>query len=155
MYSAYFANPLCPHSKRRRVLSIVLLGRAVEGCYVTGMNAGESDRDVAELAAMLQARQVELRALSDSARESRQPVELDQSKVGRLSRMDAMQDQAMAQEAERRRAGELQRIDAALERLKSGDYGYCVSCDEDIAPARLKLDPAVATCINCASRSRR
>ncbi|HJM92069.1 MAG: TraR/DksA C4-type zinc finger protein [Alphaproteobacteria bacterium] len=118
------------------------------------MNPGENDRDLAELSKMLRARQVELRALSDGARDNRKPVELDQSKVGRLSRMDAMQDQAMAQEAERRRAGELQRIDAALARLKSGDYGYCVSCDEDIAPARLKLDPAVATCINCASRGR-
>ena len=123
------------------------------------MNSGENDRgvdrDLAELAEMLRTRQAELRALSNSARDSRKPVELDQSKVGRLSRMDAMQDQAMAQEAERRRAAELQRIDAALGRLKSGDYGYCVNCDEDIAPARLKLDPAVATCINCASRGRR
>lgn len=119
------------------------------------MNTGENDRDLAEFARLLEARRVELRDLSDSARDSRKPVELDQSKVGRLSRMDAMQDQAMAQEAERRRAAELQRIDAALGRLKSGDYGYCVNCDEDIAPARLKLDPAVATCINCASRGRR
>ncbi|MDP7548812.1 MAG: TraR/DksA C4-type zinc finger protein, partial [Alphaproteobacteria bacterium] len=76
-------------------------------------------------------------------------------KVGRLSRMDAMQDQAMAQESERRRMGELQRIEAALERLTGGDYGYCVSCEEAIAPARLELDPAVATCIECAGRGRR
>ena len=111
--------------------------------------------DIGAMAERLRARRDELRALSDGARDSRRPVELDQQKVGRLSRMDAMQDQAMAQEAERRRAAELQRIDAALGRLKSGDYGYCVNCDEDIAPARLKLDPAVATCINCASRGRR
>ena len=99
--------------------------------------------------------QAELRALSDGARDSRKPVELDQSKVGRLSRMDAMQDQAMAQESERRRAGELQRIEAALARLKAGEYGYCVRCDEEIAPARLNLDPAVATCINCAGGGQR
>ena len=133
----------------------VSLGRIAYACYEAGMNPGENDRDLAELSKMLRVRQADLRALSYGARDSRKPVELDQSKVGRLSRMDAMQDQAMAQEAERRRVGELQRIDAALARLKSGDYGYCVSCDEDIAPARLKLDPAVATCINCASRSRR
>ena len=107
------------------------------------------------MSARLLARREELKALSESARDSRKPVELDQSKVGRLSRMDAMQDQAMAQESERRRVGELQRIEAALQRLKGGDFGYCVSCDEAIAPARLDLDPAVATCINCAGRSRR
>ena len=98
------------------------------------MNSGENDRgvdrDLAELAEMLRTRQAELRALSNSARDSRKPVELDQSKVGRLSRMDALQDQAMAQEAERRRTSELQRIEAALERLKSGDYGYCASPPE-------------------------
>ncbi|MDA1098508.1 MAG: TraR/DksA C4-type zinc finger protein [Proteobacteria bacterium] len=119
------------------------------------MNAGEKDGEFAGLSERLAARQAELRALSDSAHESRKPVELDQSKVGRLSRMDAMQDQAMAQESERRRVGELQRIEAALRRLEGGGYGYCVSCDEAIAPARLELDPAVATCINCAGRSRR
>ena len=41
----------------------------------------------------------------------------------------------------------------ALRRMDSGAYGYCVRCDEEIAPARLELDPAVATCIVCASRS--
>lgn len=102
----------------------------------------------------LLARRDELRALSARARDSRQPVELDQSKVGRLSRMDALQAQAMAQESERRRGAELQRIEAALARLKSGDYGFCVRCDEEIAPARLHLDPAVATCIKCAGGGR-
>jgi len=119
------------------------------------MNAGDDDLEFTELSDRLEARRTELRALSDGARDSRKPVELDQSKVGRLSRMDAMQDQAMAQESERRRLGELQRIEAALQRLTGGGFGYCVSCDEAIAPARLKLDPAVATCINCASRGRR
>ena len=117
--------------------------------------SGDWAMDIKKIKAELLARRKALVELAEEAEGARQPVELDQTRVGRLSRMDAMQDQAMAQEAERRRAGELQRIDAALERLKSGDYGYCVSCDEDIAPARLKLDPAVATCINCASRSRR
>ena len=118
------------------------------------MTAGENNRDLAAMSERLLTRRAERRALSDSARDSRKPVELDQSKVGRLSRMDAMQDQAMAQESERRRKGELLRIGAALERITSDDYGYCVSCDEDIAQARLDLDPAVATCINCASRSK-
>ncbi len=118
------------------------------------MDTREHDRDDDALAARLMARRDELHALSDSAEASRRPVELDQTKVGRLSRMDAMQDQAMAQESERRRLGELQRIEAALARLASGDYGYCVRCDEDIALARLELDPAVATCIKCAGGGR-
>ncbi|MDP6344773.1 MAG: TraR/DksA C4-type zinc finger protein [Alphaproteobacteria bacterium] len=106
--------------------------------------------DIGAMAERLRARRDELRALSDGARDSRRPVELDQQKVGRLSRMDAMQDQAMAQEAERRRMGELQRIEAALGRIDEDEYGYCLRCGEAIAPARLDLDPAVPTCVGCA-----
>lgn len=82
--------------------------------------------------------------------ESRQPVMLDQSSVGRISRVDAMQAQAMAIEAERRRGVEVKRIDGALMRLESGEYGECANCGEDIAPARLQFTPAVAVCIACA-----
>ena len=78
-------------------------------------------------------------------------VELDQSSVGRLSRMDALQGQAMSRERQRRRQLELQQIGAALQRIAAGDYGYCVSCGEAIALPRLEHDPAVPLCIACAS----
>ncbi len=77
-------------------------------------------------------------------------VELDQARVGRLSRMDAMQGQAMAIEADRKRQIELQRI-AALERLENEEYGYCLSCDELISEKRLTVDPTATICITCAS----
>ena len=83
--------------------------------------------------------------------EARAPVTLQQDSVGRLSRMDAMQQQAMAQAQERRRAAERARIKAALARLDEGEWGYCASCGEDIAEARLRHDPSVATCVKCAS----
>ena len=95
----------------------------------------------------------ELQDLSALSAGSRDPVTLDQQSVGRLSRMDAMQVQAMAQESERRRARDLIRVKDALKRLDEGEYGYCVECDEDIAPKRLEVDPAAALCIKCASRS--
>ena len=80
-----------------------------------------------------------------------QIVELDQSSVGRLSRMDAMQGQAMAQENERRRILKLRLIDAALKRITNNDYGICLSCDEDIAIKRLEFDPTSTLCIECAN----
>ena len=82
--------------------------------------------------------------------ESRQTVVLDQTSVGRLSRMDALQGQAMALETERRREVELARIDAALARMKDGEYGFCINCDENISAKRLENDPAVPNCIECA-----
>ncbi len=82
--------------------------------------------------------------------DSRETVELQQDSVGRLSRMDAMQQQAMAQAQERRRAQERARIKAALERLDESEWGYCVRCGEEIAERRLRHDPSVATCVGCA-----
>lgn len=93
----------------------------------------------------------ELVDISKTSAESRQPVELDQSRVGRISRMDALQGQAMAVESERRRGVEITRIDAALARIDAGDYGYCVVCEGDIEVKRLMFDPATPTCITCAS----
>lgn len=78
------------------------------------------------------------------------PVDLDQARVGRLSRMDAMQHQAMAQAAARLAAQEAQRIRKGLDRVAAGDYGYCILCEEEIAEGRLKADPSVLTCITCA-----
>jgi DnaK suppressor protein len=103
--------------------------------------------------AALEARREELRSLGETSAESRRPVTLDQQSVGRLSRMDAMQGQEMALATNRRRAAELKRIEAALARLESGDYGYCVICDEPIAAKRLASDPSIATCVECAGAS--
>ncbi len=78
-------------------------------------------------------------------------VELDPMVQGRLSRMDALQGQAMAEEVARRRAVELRRIEAALKRIEEDEFGWCVSCGEKIAGKRLDLDPTVPNCIDCAS----
>jgi len=108
--------------------------------------------DFAHFRDLLLARRVDLQAVMDSAAGSARPVELDQSRVGRLSRMDALQGQAMAKETERRRGMELQRIASALARIEDEDFGYCVSCGEEIPLKRLELDPAVTTCITCAGK---
>jgi len=96
-------------------------------------------------------RLAELDRLDALSVEGRAPVTLQQDSVGRLSRMDAMQQQAMAQAEERRRGAERIRIRAALERLDEGEWGWCVTCGEEIAEGRLRNDPSVATCLSCAS----
>jgi DnaK suppressor protein len=94
----------------------------------------------------------DLEQLCDIAKEDSEPVMLDQQSVGRLSRMDALQRQAMGEEQARRRSRDIERIDAALARMDEDEYGACISCGEDVAPGRLKFDPAAATCIRCARR---
>lgn len=78
-------------------------------------------------------------------------VELDQQAVGRLSRMDALQNQAMAKAGHARRQVLRQRLAAALARMDAGEFGYCEDCGEDIALGRLEIDPAATRCVSCAN----
>ncbi len=91
----------------------------------------------------------EILSLEETNREASDTVTLDQSKVGRLSRMEAMQDQQLAQETARRRKQQLLKIDSALSRITAGEYGFCFLCDEPIERARLTIDPAATRCRNC------
>jgi DnaK suppressor protein len=86
------------------------------------------------------------------AQNGEDPVELDQARVGRLSRMDALQQQAVARAAAGLADQERQRIQAALKRIEAGEFGYCIICDEEIAEGRLRFDPSVLTCISCARK---
>lgn len=97
------------------------------------------------------AKKAELEAIQADSSQDSKPVELDQAMVGRLSRMDAMQGQAMAQATARRRKQQLQRIEGALRRIESGDFGYCAICDADIDPKRLRVDPTLTRCIKCST----
>jgi DnaK suppressor protein len=94
----------------------------------------------------------ELQELGELAGETGNTVELDQSRVGRLSRMDALQGQQMALEAARRRQQQLQKIEGALRRIESGDYGDCFVCGEAIDARRLAVDPACTRCVECADK---
>jgi len=86
----------------------------------------------------------------DLGRDNQKTVTLDQQSVGRLSRMDAMQQQAMAKATQARRGQMRRKINAALARMDEGEFGYCAECGEDIPAKRLQLDPTVPTCVNCA-----
>lgn len=112
----------------------------------------DTEIDVEAFKALLLARRQDLIDTAAASRDERRPVDLDQTKVGRLSRMDAMQAQAMSIETDRRRGREIGRIDAALKRIESGDYGYCLTCGDEIALKRLQTDPATPTCVDCAGR---
>ena len=100
---------------------------------------------------MLEQMQRDLGKADALGREGQRTVELDQQSVGRLARMDALQNQAMAQAGGRRRDLMAKRIAAALQRLDEGSYGECLDCGEEIADARLAQDPTVPLCISCAS----
>ena len=109
--------------------------------------------DAAAARRRIEERLAELRRLSEAGRAARETVTLDQTSVGRLSRMDAMQQKAMADAEEARRQVEIRRLEGALRLLDEGEYGWCASCGEEIAPARLEVDPAATLCVRCAERA--
>ncbi len=102
---------------------------------------------------VLEQRRNDLQDMEAGGQQAAATVSLDQSRMGRLSRMDALQNQAISQETNRRREVELRRIHTALQRITDGEYGECMSCGEAIAFGRLEVDPATPLCIQCAEQA--
>ncbi len=113
---------------------------------ITGMN----DETLRDFRTLIEARLSDLDDEDALGQAGKATVELDQQSVGRLSRMDALQNQAMAQATGARRTAERQRLVAALKRMDDGEFGYCEECGDEIAEARLRLDPAATRCVDCA-----
>lgn len=105
-----------------------------------------------KLQALIKSKINALHKLQQQAEAGCDTVTLDQTCVGRLSRMDAMQSQAMNLEAQRRRSVEISRLETALKNVLEGEYGDCEECGEEIASGRLMLDPAAQYCILCAQK---
>lgn len=111
---------------------------------------GLSENKMRHFSGQLQQLKSELLEASETGQQAEEVVELDQTRVGRLSRMDAMQAQAMSVETGRRRRQLLVEIEAAFERIHEGYYGDCLECDESIHPGRLAANPTTTLCISCA-----
>ncbi len=109
-----------------------------------------TERNSQHYVEIIQARLSELEAEDALGQAGQETQMLDQQAIGRLSRMDALQNQAMALATGARRDAERTRLQAALRRIEDGSFGYCEECGEEIAPGRVELDPAAVRCIDCA-----
>ncbi|MDZ7840622.1 MAG: TraR/DksA family transcriptional regulator [Gammaproteobacteria bacterium] len=104
---------------------------------------------------LIEQRLSELAAAEPSKRGEARPVELDQSRVGRLSRQDALQSQALSVAALERNRAHINRLRTALKRIDSDDFGWCRECGREIPEGRLEIDPAADYCVACAQRLER
>ena len=112
-------------------------------------------QQVAALHSALMALRKQFQFVLDNSAEGGKPVGLDQP-IGRLSRMDAMQQQSMTQANQRIARVRLAQVEAALQRISQGEYGSCVDCGEDVGYARLEARPETPFCFDCQSwRERR
>lgn len=75
---------------------------------------------------------------------------LDQTRIGRLSRMDALQQQAMLKAIDARNVSKYYSACKALMKLDAGDYGICENCGENISEGRMQIDPIAIYCLDCA-----
>jgi DnaK suppressor protein len=106
---------------------------------------------IAELARQLKQKQTDLESQLEHSRQGTEPVTLDQQSVGRVSRMDAMQQQQMSLATREQAALLLKDISSALNRIDSHEYGYCLDCGEPVGFARLQAQPQALFCLACQS----
>ena len=90
----------------------------------------------------------EIEAYLSKTEESAEAVSPDKS-LGRLSRMEAMQDQQLILEARRRKKMQKVAVLSALQRIENGQFGTCIFCGKPIASDRLEVAPESTTCISC------
>ena len=103
---------------------------------------------IAELAQILEKVRREIEAQLDASREDAKPVDLDEP-IGRLTRMDAMQQQNMTKAGRRSLEARLKQIAGALAGVQTGDYGLCGRCDEPVGYPRLRARPESRLCVRC------
>jgi DnaK suppressor protein len=91
----------------------------------------------------------ELKEQLEINKQATEVVQLDQTLVGRVSRIDALQQQSMAVSTREKARLKLKKVQHALNAMESGDYGYCRQCDEFISFGRLNAQPEASLCLPC------
>jgi len=110
-----------------------------------------SNSQISELSKQLKTMQAELQLQLNHSVQDTQPVTLDQQSVGRVSRIDAIQQQQMAVANHEQKENLLKRVAAALRRIEADEYGFCRLCGEPIGFARLQVQPFAPNCLDCQS----
>jgi len=108
-----------------------------------------SEDRLAELRAQLEGQLTRLLRSIEVSEAALEPVELDQGRVGRLSRMDEIQNQSLTRNLHERGEVRLGLIRCALERMEAGTYGVCTACGSAISYERLLVFPEAPECGNC------
>lgn len=98
-----------------------------------------------EIKEMIKQLSVEISDLEESAG----PVAPENS-IGRISRMDAINNKSVVEASLRNRKRKLSKLHLSLENLHKPGFGLCSNCNKSINPKRLMLMPQSDKCVNCA-----
>ena len=107
-----------------------------------------TEDQVEELKSALVALTEKLEDLLTSTRESMRPVDLDEP-IGRLTRMDAMQQQKMSGAQRHRFDLRLRQARQSLGLMERDEYGLCRRCEDPIGYPRLSARPESPYCLDC------
>ena len=114
-------------------------------------HTGLTEQQLKDFFAQLEERKSAVEDQLQQIESSTEPVALDQQSVGRVSRIDAIQQQQMAVANKTQATQQLQRIESALKRIEEGLFGYCLQCGESITVPRLQVQPEATLCLACQS----
>lgn len=107
---------------------------------------------IKELKKLLTLQTNTIESKTEDLKQAAEPVKLDQSSVGRVSRIDAIQQQQMAQQSLRQQTNHLKQLKYAYKKILSNEYGYCEDCENPIAFQRLSIQPTAQLCIQCQTK---
>ena len=108
-----------------------------------------TEAQFSELLTLLLSRREMLETQLSESSHALRPIALDQTLLGRVSRMDAIQQQEVTASTHRLKSIALQKVTNALALFKIGNFGYCRECDNPIGYKRLKAQPESALCLRC------
>jgi DnaK suppressor protein len=112
-----------------------------------------SAAEIAELRAEMAAELERLARSVSRGAEATKPVALDQASVGRVSRADAMQNQAMSVATQGRSQARHAELAEAIDRLNKGTFGVCQRCGAPVPFGRLMVFPETRFCAACGAKA--
>ena len=156
----YPMNPLCvrqediPDPSRRSVVGDARF-RSYDTAERRTVVADElTPKQLDEFKRTLEALRAELENLLELSKGASDTVSLDQP-IGRVSRIDAIQQQKMAKANRQNHTIRLQQVNAALVAMTTGEFGECRECEEDIGYGRLQARPEAPLCLTCQQAAER
>ncbi|HKK78871.1 MAG TPA: TraR/DksA C4-type zinc finger protein [Phaeodactylibacter sp.] len=109
------------------------------------MNATERTQLKTKIEAAIAKTQEEVGRLEEATR----PISPENA-IGRVSRMDAINNKGVSEAALRSAKRKLTNLKIALEKIDKPEFGICTRCKQPIPPARLMYMPESTRCVRCA-----
>jgi len=78
-----------------------------------------------------------------------QPISPENA-IGRISRMDAINNKSVLEAALREAQSKLIQLKKIIKKIESSDFGLCKICKKNIPFGRLMIRPESELCVNCA-----